>query len=166
MSFEYLSKAYASNAEIRYQLAFSYLQHANSPVNSGTRSHFVRGAEIALSEALRLNPRHEQAALLLAEMKLKDGNSAAAIPILLPLSEQNPPSSRALYLLAAAYTAQQRGNEAIQIYRRLAEMLPKDPQPTMSPRRSGFRWTSNWRLARPWKPHWRLRRSIWRLWKP
>ena len=132
MSFEYLSKAYASNAEIRYQLAFSYLQHANSPVDSGTRSHFVRGAEIALREALRLNPRHERAALLLAEMKLKDGNSAAAIPILLPLSEQNLPNSRALYLLAAAYTAQQRGNEAIQIYRRLAEMLPKDPQPTMS----------------------------------
>ena len=129
--FEYLSNAYRQNLLVRYQLALAYLLYSNSKdVNEETRRHAVEAAESRLNEAVSLQPRFDQAATLLAELKLRKGNPAAAVELLEPLTKERPQIAQAQYLLATAYLAQQKSDKALAVYRQMTELLPKDPRPS------------------------------------
>src|SRR5262249_15990753 len=126
--FEYLSNTYSQNPQVRYHLARAYLLYAKSAgvVGSGRA---VETAASRLDEAVKLNPRFEQAILLLAELKIRKGVPAAAVDLLVPLIKERPQIAQAHYLLASAYLAQQKRDEALAVYRQMTELFPKDPQP-------------------------------------
>ena len=127
--FEYLSNTYRQNAQVRYQLALAYLlsaQNATNPVNS---RNAVDAADTRLNEAIALDARFDQAILLLADVKIRKGIPAAAVDLLAPLVKERPQIAQAHYLLASAYLALQKRNDALAVYRQMTELFPKDPQP-------------------------------------
>jgi tetratricopeptide (TPR) repeat protein len=129
--FEYLSNAYRQNALVRYQLALAYLLHSNSKdLNEETRRKAVDAAESRLNEAVSLQPRFGQAAMLLAELKIRKGNPAAAVELLEPLTKEQPQDAQAQYQLATAYLAQRKSDQALAIYQQMTVLFPKDPRPS------------------------------------
>jgi len=130
--FEYLSNAYRQNPIVRYQLAVAYLLYAKDgkDLSDVTRRNLVDNAEKNLNDAVNLQPRFDQAAILLAELKIRKGNPAAAVDLLLPVTKERPQITQAQYLLASAYLAQQKNDEALAVYRQMTELFPKDPQPS------------------------------------
>jgi len=126
--FEYLSNTYARNPQVRLQLALAYLVFANTanPVDGRIA---LDSAESRLNEALKLDPRFEAAVLLFAELKIRKGSAAAAIDALMPLIKERPQTAQAFNLLASAYLALQNRDLAAGVYRQMAELFPKDPQP-------------------------------------
>lgn len=126
--FEQLSGIYSQNAQVRYQLALGYLQFAKSAGSDNSRKA-LENAESNLTTAVKLDPRLEQAAILLAEIKIRKGSPAAAIDLLLPLVKDRPQLAQAHYLLGSAYLAQQNAAQALAVYRQMAELFPQDPQP-------------------------------------
>src|SRR5262249_5554324 len=129
--FESLSNAYRQNPLLRYQLALAYLLYSNSKdVNEKTRRNAVEAAESRLNEAVSLEPRFDQAAMLLAEFKLRKGNPAAAVELLEPLTQERREIAEAQYLLATAYLAQRKRDRALAVYRQMTELFPKDPRPS------------------------------------
>ena len=69
----------------------------------------IEGAENRLSEATKLAPQFEQAILLLSDLKIRKGNPAAAIDLLLPLIKERPQTAQAALFARTAYLAQQQG---------------------------------------------------------
>ena len=49
--------------------------------------------------------------------------------LLVPVTKERPQIAQAHYLLASAYLAQQKRNDALAVYRQMTELFPKDPQP-------------------------------------
>ena len=45
------------------------------------------------------------------------------------LIKEQPQIANAYFLLAAAYRAEQKGNEAVAVLRQMAELFPKNPRP-------------------------------------
>ena len=68
--------------------------------------------------------------MLLAEIRIRTGNAAAAVDLLLPLIKEQPQIARAHYLLATAYLARGQTDRALAVYRKMVELFPKDPQPS------------------------------------
>src|SRR5215471_14053025 len=129
--FEFLSNAYRQNPLVRYQLALAYLLYsASKDLSDENRRKAVEAAESRLNEAVGLQPRFDQAAMLLAELKIRKGNPAAAVELLEPLTKERPQIAQAQYLLATAYLAQQKGDQALAVYRRMTELFPNDPRPS------------------------------------
>jgi tetratricopeptide (TPR) repeat protein len=129
--FEYLSNAYRQNPLVRYQLALAYLLYsASKDLSDENRRKAVEAAESRLNEAVDLQPHFDQAAMLLAELKIRKGNPAAAVELLEPLTKERPQIAQAQYLLATAYLAQQKGDQALAVYRRMTELFPNDPRPS------------------------------------
>jgi tetratricopeptide (TPR) repeat protein len=130
--FEYLSKAYRQNPLVRYQLALAYLLYSKNSkdLSDENRRNAVDAAESRLNEAVGLAPRFDQAAMLLAELKIRKGNPAAAVELLEPLTKERPQTAQAQYLLATAYLAQQKSDQALAVYRKMTELFPNDPQPS------------------------------------
>jgi tetratricopeptide (TPR) repeat protein len=129
--FEYLSNAYRQNPLVRYQLALAYLLYSKSKdLSDENRRNAVEAAESRLNEAVGLEPRFDQAAMLLAELKLRKGNPAAAVELLEPLTKERPQTAQAQYLLATAYLAQQKSDQALAVYRKMTELFPNDPRPS------------------------------------
>src|SRR5215813_157841 len=129
--FEYLSNAYRQNPLVRYQLALAYLLHSNSKdLSAANRRNAVDAAESRLNEAVGLQPRFGQAAMLLAELKMRKGNPAAAVELLEPLTKEQPQVAQAQYLLATAYLAQQKNDQALAVYQKMTELFPHDPRPS------------------------------------
>jgi tetratricopeptide (TPR) repeat protein len=129
--FEYLSNAYRHNPLVRYQLALAYLLYSNSKdLSEANRRNAVDAAESRLNEAVGLEPRFDQAAMLLAELKIRKGNPAAAVGLLEPVTKERPQIAQAQYLLATAYLAQQKSDQALAVYRHMTELFPNDPQPS------------------------------------
>jgi tetratricopeptide (TPR) repeat protein len=127
--FEQLASLYGNNPQVRYQLARAYLLYANG--NNAVKSReLLDAAERNLSQAIELNPKADPAILLLAELKLKKGNAAAAADLLLPLTKERPQLAQAQSLLASVYLTQNKPNEALAVYRQMTELFPKDPQPS------------------------------------
>jgi tetratricopeptide (TPR) repeat protein len=125
----YLSNTYRLNPQVRYQLALAYLLSAKN-ANAADSRNAVDRAESVLADAIKLNPRFDQATLLLAELKLRKGNSAAAaVDLLAPLTKERPQIAQAQYLLSRAYLALQKADEALAVYRQMTELFPEDPQP-------------------------------------
>jgi tetratricopeptide (TPR) repeat protein len=141
--FEYLSNAYRQNPMVRYQLALAYLLYSNSKdLSESNRRNAVDAAESRLNEAVGLQPRFDQAAKLLAELKIRKGNPAAAVELLESVTKEQPQilscpplsamcdAAQAQYLLATAYLAQQKSDQALAVYRHMTELFPNDPQPS------------------------------------
>src|SRR5262245_46825201 len=126
--FEYLSNTYSQNAQVRYHLARAYLLYAKSAGAVESRNA-LESAERRLAEAIKLNPHFNEAILLLAELKIRKGVPAAAVDLLAPLTKERTQIAQAYYLLASAYLAQQKRDDALAVYRQMTELFPKDPQP-------------------------------------
>lgn len=127
--FEQLSSMNAQDPRVRYQLALAYLASTKdaSPVTS---QNAMDAAENNLSAAVKLDPKFQQAVLLLAELKIKKGAPAAAADLLIPFVKEQPQLAQAQYLLGSAYLALQKPAEALAVYRRMVEAFPQDPQPS------------------------------------
>jgi tetratricopeptide (TPR) repeat protein len=131
-NFEYLSNAYRQNPLVRYQLALAYLLYSSTTkdLSDANRRNAVEAAESRLNEAVSLQPRFDQAAMLLADLKIRKGNPAAAVELLEPVTKERPQIAQAQYLLATAYLAQQKSDQALAVYRKMTELFPKDPRPS------------------------------------
>ena len=125
---EYLNNAYRERPKLLYQLAVAYLAFAGraSPVDARDA---VDKAASRLSEAIKLDPRFAEAILMYAELQIRSGNAAVVIDSLVQLIKEQPQIAEAHYLLAAAYRAVQKENEALAVLRQMAELFPKNPQP-------------------------------------
>ena len=129
--FAYLSSTYPGDPQVRYRLAHAYLLSATQDPSLANRRDAIDAAERSLNEAIKLNPRFDQAALSLAELKIRKGSPAAAVDLLIPVTKERPQIAQAHYLLASAYLAQQKSDQALAVYREMAELFPKDPQPPL-----------------------------------
>ena len=128
--YTYLS-SYSQNPQVSYQLALAYLLYAQgASVGIVDRRKAVERAENKLDEAIKVNPRFEQAILLLSTLKINKGSPAAAVALLAPLIKEQPQAAQAHYLLASAYLAQQQGEQALAVFRQMTELFPQDPEPS------------------------------------
>jgi tetratricopeptide (TPR) repeat protein len=127
---EYLRSIYIKNPQVRYQLARAYILLASKSASVVDSRDAMEKAERNLDEAIKLDPHFDAATLLLAEIKIRKGSAAAAVDLLAPLTKERPPIAQAHYVLASAYLAQQRGADALAVYRQMMELFPKDPQPS------------------------------------
>jgi tetratricopeptide (TPR) repeat protein len=120
--FEQLSKSYSRSPQVHYLLAVAYLRNSQD-------AKAVRDAINSLVAAVGLDPHFGEATLLLAELKIRSGQYAAAIDSLERLIKEQPQLPQAHLLLASAYLAQQNQDQALAVYRDMMELFPKDPQP-------------------------------------
>lgn len=126
---EFLANSFPRSALVRYQLASAYLLSAKNASEVNARNA-TDNAESRLSEAIKLDPRFEPAVLLFAELKIRKGKSAAAIdPLRELIKDRSPANAQAYYLLASAYVSQGQNTEAVQTYRQMLALFPKDPRP-------------------------------------
>lgn len=114
--FEGMLFRYPRAAYVRYQLALAYL------VDNETGK-----ARSILAEAVNLNPDLVDAALLLAELKIRAGDISSTIAFLKQFTQRHPKTAQGWLLLAEAYRAQNNPNEALGVYRQFEEMFPKNP---------------------------------------
>src|SRR5256886_16897081 len=61
---------------------------------------------------------------------MTNGSPAAAGKLSGPLTKGHPRVAQAQYLLATAYLAQQKSDQALAVYRKMTELFPKDPRPS------------------------------------
>jgi tetratricopeptide (TPR) repeat protein len=115
--------------QVLYQLARAYLLSAKNAPNDTKRRNLVEAAERNLTTAISLDPNLDQASLLLAELKMRKGIPTAAVDLLMSVTKERPQIAQAQYLLASAYLAQQKNDQALAVYRQMTELFPKDPQP-------------------------------------
>jgi tetratricopeptide (TPR) repeat protein len=127
--YEYLSNFYTQNPWVRYQLASAYLQLSEKSASAVDSLSAVENAEKRLNEAIKLDPKFDQAILRLAQIKISKGIPAAAMDLLEPLVKERPQNAQALWLLAAAYLNQDKTDQALAVYRQMTELFPQDPQP-------------------------------------
>jgi tetratricopeptide (TPR) repeat protein len=109
-------EAYPQAAEIYYQLGVSYL--AKNEVGQAVNS---------LNQALNLAPNFAEATILLAGIRIQTGDVTAAIASLKPLVDKRLHLLQAQFLLADAYRAQGSIDSALEIYRAVEKLAPKDP---------------------------------------
>ena len=114
--FEGILFRYPKAAYVRYQLALAYL------VDNQTGK-----ARSILAEAVNLNPDLVDAALLLAELKIRAGDISSTIVLLKQFMQRHPETAQGWLLLAEAYRAQNNFSEALGVYRQFEEMFPKNP---------------------------------------
>ena len=126
-AFTQLVGIYTKDPKVFYQLARASIMYAQDPA-APKRREAVENAEKYLEQALTLDPNFDQATLLLAELKLKRASPAAAADLLLALTKERPNHLQTQLMLASAYLAQQRKDEALAVYREMAKLSP-DPQP-------------------------------------
>ena len=96
------------------------------------RKNLVEAAENNLTVATQLDPHLTPATLLLAELKIRKGNFAAAVDLLVPVTKEQPQIAQGQYLLASAYLGLQKADQALAIYRQMTELFPQDPVPPFS----------------------------------
>ena len=126
--FEQLS-GMTQDARPRFQLALAYLLYAKGATEAEAQKAVVSAVN-RLTEAVNVAPQFDQPIMLLAEIKIRTGNAAAAVDLLLPLIKEQPQIARAHYLLATTYLARRQTDRALAVYRKMVELFPKDPQPS------------------------------------
>ncbi len=119
--FEAMSKIYPRSPQVRYRLAVAFLQDSQSAA--------VEAAANSLEAAVSLDPHFDDAVVLLAEIRIRKGQFAAAIDSLATAIKERPQIPQAHLLLASAYLAQHNQDQALAIYREMEELFPKDPRP-------------------------------------
>ena len=117
-----LSKSYPRSPQVQYLLAVAYLKNSQD-------TKAVQDAVNSLSLAVSLDPHFDEATLLLAELKIRTRQYAAAIDSLTKVIKERPQLRQAHLLLASAYLAQQNQDQALATYREMQELFPQDPQP-------------------------------------
>lgn len=127
-SFDQALKLSGQSPQLLYSLSRAYLMVARTldPVNA---RKYIDSAEGFLTSALQLAPTFDQAALLLADLKIRKGSGASAVDLLNPVVARHPETEEAYNLLAAAYLSQQNADGALEVYQRMAGLFPKDPLP-------------------------------------
>jgi tetratricopeptide (TPR) repeat protein len=125
---EYLNNLYRERPRLLYQLAVAYLALAGraSPVQARDA---VDKAGNRLSEAIKLDPHFAEAILMYAELQIRSGNAAVVIDSLVQLIKEQQQIAEAHFLLAGAYRAVKKENEALAVLRQMATLFSKDPQP-------------------------------------
>jgi tetratricopeptide (TPR) repeat protein len=115
--FEQLSKTFERDPQVQYRLAVAQLLN-KEPIK----------ANASLNRALLLNSNHVDAALIQAELNIRQGSPNPAIISLTQLLKRQPQIPRAYMLLADAHIVQNRPDDAIAVLRQLTQVLPKEPQ--------------------------------------
>ena len=128
--FNQLASIYNKDAKAKYQLAVAYFLAAKNAGLAESRAA-NQAAEGNLNLAFQLDPNFAPAVMLLAELKIRKGIAAAAEDMLGPLIKANPRLAQAQYLLASAYIAQRKTDQALAVYRQMSELFPQDPKPSL-----------------------------------
>lgn len=115
--FDKLVEQFPKAGAIRFERAVARLQARD-----------VRGGMSELAECLALEPQRIDAALMLAELNIRTGNSGPAVAALEDLVRRYPNYPRVLVLLGTAYRGQDRKEQAVAVFRRLVELTPDAPQ--------------------------------------
>ena len=113
-----LDKTYSGVPLIKYQLAAAYLKNNN-----------VNEAKLALEQAVSSNPNYLDAISMLAEINIRTGHSDLAIEPLTRMLRTYPEQRRAAMLLATAYGALDRPDDAAAVLQEQARLAPNDPNP-------------------------------------
>ncbi|MEZ5329477.1 MAG: tetratricopeptide repeat protein [Verrucomicrobiales bacterium] len=104
---EDLRIVYPNNSVIEYQLARAYLAQKD-----------LAKASAALSLSLAANPTNLEATMLLSQLNLRSGNPAAVVSAMEEVSKTYPAFTKAELLLADAYRATGRLNDAADVFRK------------------------------------------------
>jgi tetratricopeptide (TPR) repeat protein len=120
---EEMSRIYRGNLGVKMSLARSYIAN----------SDFIKAAA-TLEEILRAVPNNLEATLLQAQMSIKNGDAGAGSNALEAFLQRQPglPPARLQEvetLLAGAYKAQGRFDDAVGVFRKQAGRIPNDPTP-------------------------------------
>jgi Tfp pilus assembly protein PilF len=115
--FERLSRQFPRSPELQYQLAVAQVVNKD-----------IAGAVSALNQVMALDTNHTEAILLLASLDLRRGDPANAVSSIAQLLKRQPDNPRAYYVLADAYLAQSRWDEAAAVYRQVTGRFTKDAQ--------------------------------------
>jgi tetratricopeptide (TPR) repeat protein len=118
---ERLDHTYPDTSLIKYELAQAYLKNNN-----------LNQAKASLDQVISITPNYADAILLLAEINLRSGHSEAVIEPLTRLLNRNPELKPAALLLAAAYGALDRFDDAAVVTGEQARLAPRDPQAQMA----------------------------------
>jgi len=110
---ERLSEAYPNSPLLKYELGRAYLRN-DSPTQ----------AVLALSQGVALNPDDTEAVMLLAEVKIRTGDTQPVVDSMLRLLQKSPELSRARLLLSEAYRASGRFDDAAAAIREEIQRSP------------------------------------------
>jgi tetratricopeptide (TPR) repeat protein len=108
---------YQNSPAVKYQMALALLMKRE------TAKAIAR-----LNDALALDANYSPAALLLAELDIRTGDPRSAVTLLSQLIKNDPSIARAYLTLAQAYLAQQKPRDAMDVYRKMALVFPKNPE--------------------------------------
>ena len=114
---ERLDQTYPDSPFVKFKLAGACLQNNN-----------VNQAELALDQAVSINPGYDDAVLLLAQVNLMTGHAEKVIEPLKRLLEKNRDLKNAALLLAAAYGSLDRFDDAAAVLQNQANAAPNDAQ--------------------------------------
>jgi tetratricopeptide (TPR) repeat protein len=117
LQLEQMESLYKKSPQVEYQLALAYLV-----------GHDKVKWMASLNRALALDPGYTQAALLLAQLEIRTGDSAEAVTMLNRFFKKVPNNGQAYFLLADAYLALQKPESALAVYRSLSQGYPKNAQ--------------------------------------
>src|SRR5262249_18331036 len=84
-------------------------------------------AKVALEEAISANPNYPDAIMLLAEINLRSGHADMVIKPMTDLLKKMPDLKNAALLLAGAYGALDRFDDATVVLQEQAKLWPQDP---------------------------------------
>jgi tetratricopeptide (TPR) repeat protein len=112
-----LPDPYTNVPIVEYQLAQAYLREGD-----------INRAMAALDRALDTSPHYSDALLLLASINLRGGNPQAVVDPMLDLLARQPDADRPRILLAEAYAALKRFDEATGIFQKQIQKNPNDPE--------------------------------------
>lgn len=113
-----LSGVYKQNPVVHLRLAQCYLLNGDEAK-----------AEASLRQAHTINTNYPDAIVALAELSIKKGDFAPATASLEQLLKRDRPDlPQAYLLLAAAYSSQRSPDKALNVYRRMRLLFPKNPQ--------------------------------------
>jgi tetratricopeptide (TPR) repeat protein len=115
--FEGMAKVYPQSPVVHYDLALACLAENELGKALGN-----------LNKTLALDPNFADATLLLAELKIRSGDRAAAIVSLKQLIQQRPDIASAQLLLADTYRAQGSLDDSLSVYRQSEKLFPQNPR--------------------------------------
>lgn len=113
VEFERLLSLYPQVPELHYEAAVAYVQ--NGSMNEALKE---------LDEALRLNRDYADAAILRAEIKMRNGAPESAVIDLVAFTRSHPENARAFLTLADAYRTIEKYDEALKIYQAFIKQNP------------------------------------------
>ena len=117
---ERLDKTYPNSPILKYKLARAYLQYNNRAQ-----------AAAALNQAIAANPNYLEPYLLLGELNLRNGDPQLVVPAMLELLTKQPGLVKAQLLLADAYRALGRLDDAAAVFREQIKASPQAALPQL-----------------------------------